>query len=329
MNLLIVIVSYKVAHLTIDCLRSLSTEIRSVPDVHVAICENGTGDDSANRIAQAILDEGWQEWVTLKAIHPNRGFTGGNNVILREALGRPDPPRYVLLLNADTIVRCGALKPLVDFMDSQPNVGIAGSRLEDPDGTVQPSAFRFPTIWSQMENSLRLRIVSRLLSRWVVARPPATHSIPTDWVCGASMIIRREVLQTVGLLDEDLYTYFDDIDICYRARCRGWSTWYVPASRVVHLQGQTTGIVDRATRPRRRPDYWFQARRHFFLKDYGPLRTALMDATWILGFALWRLRRWIQRRPDTDPDRMLYDSIRHSVFVTGFRRKPVPNPALL
>ena len=92
MKLLVIIVNYRVAHLTIDCLRSLSTEIHSVPDVRVAVCENGTGDDSAERIAEAIEEEGWHEWATLTAIHPNRGFTGGNNAILREALEWPDRP---------------------------------------------------------------------------------------------------------------------------------------------------------------------------------------------------------------------------------------------
>ena len=142
------------------------------------------------------------------------------------------------------------------------------------------------------------------------------------------MLVRREVFQQVGLLDEDLYTYFDDIDLCLRARRAGWPTWYVPDSHVVHLMGQTTGITQRDKHPKRRPDYWFQARRHFWLKNYGAWRTALADAAWITGFALWRLRRRIQGRPDADPPKLLWDSIRHSVFITGFRRRPVENPAL-
>ena len=92
MDLLVVIVNYRVAHLTLDCLRSLSTEIHTIPHASVAVCENGTGDDSAERIAQAIKAEGWQDWVSLTAIHPNRGFTGGNNVILRDVLRWAEPP---------------------------------------------------------------------------------------------------------------------------------------------------------------------------------------------------------------------------------------------
>src|SRR6516225_5784435 len=99
MKLLVVIVSYKVTDLTIECLRSLSKEIGRVPGTHVAVCENGTGGDAADRLRQAIEENGWRSWVTLTEIHPNRGFTGGNNAVIQPALASHDPPEYILLLN--------------------------------------------------------------------------------------------------------------------------------------------------------------------------------------------------------------------------------------
>ena len=83
MRILVVISNYRVAHLTIDCLRSISSEIPNLPGCHVAVCENGTGDDSAQRIQKAITDEGWDSWCSLTVLGTNQGFTGGNNVILR------------------------------------------------------------------------------------------------------------------------------------------------------------------------------------------------------------------------------------------------------
>jgi N-acetylglucosaminyl-diphospho-decaprenol L-rhamnosyltransferase len=327
-KLLIVIVCYKVVDLTIDCLRSLAPEIATVPGTHVAVCENGTGGDAADRIRDAIAREGWGEWVTLTAIHPNRGFTGGNNAILRPALTSDDRPDYCYLLNADTIVRPGALRALVDFMDTNPQVGIAGSRLESLEGIPRSTAFRFFSVPGEFERAIRLGPVSRLLRRWEGTGPLPTVPTPTDWTSGAALLVRRQVFEEIGLLDEDLYTYFDDIDLCLRARRAGWPTWVVPDSHVVHLMGQSTGVTQRDTRPKRRPTYWFQARRHFWLKNYGPLTTAAADAAWISGYALWRLRRFIQRLPDNDPPHLLSDALRHSVFVTGFRKRPVPNPAL-
>ena len=89
------------------------------------------------------------------------------------------------------------------------------------------------------------------------------------WVSGASMILRRTMLEQIGLLDEGLYTYCDDVDICLRARRAGWETWYVPESRVVHLAGASTGIASHTKRPVRRPPYWYQAHHRYFLKNYG------------------------------------------------------------
>ena len=143
------------------------------------------------------------------------------------------------------------------------------------------------------------------------------------------MILRRSMLDQIGLLDEGLYTYFDDIDICLRARRAGWDTWYVPESKIIHLEGASTGVTGAAEQVlKRRPEYWFQARRRFFLKSHGKLYTALADAAFLAGQAIWRVRRRIQRKPDTDPPHMLGDAFRHSVFRTGFELRDVENPAL-
>jgi len=328
MKLLIVIVSYRVTDLTIGCLHSLSGEIRRIPDTRVVLCENGTGRDAADRLRRAIEDNNWESWVDLTVMYPNRGFTGGNNAVIRPALESSDPPEYVLLLNADTIVKEHALDTLVAFMDKRPEVGIAGSTLISPDGTVESTPFRFPGIATELDRGLRLGIVSKLLSPWGIVLPKRGKATQAGWVAGASMILRRTMLEQIGLLDEGLYTYWDDPDICLRARRAGWETWYVPESQVIHFGGASTGIATHLTKPDRRPPYWYQARRRYFLKNNGPLYTALVDAAFISGYAVWRIRRWLQRKPDTDPPYMLIDSIRHSVFCTGPKVRVVENPAL-
>jgi GT2 family glycosyltransferase len=326
MKLLVVILNYNVTDLTIDCLRSLAAEVSSTPGFKVAVCENGSGGDAVQRLQEAIETNGWQAWVELTPVTPNRGFTGGNNVIIRKWMASEDRPDYFLLLNADTLVDPGALQPLVQFMDSHPTVGIAGSRLDSPDGSPNGSPFRFPGIASELDRGLRVGFVSKLLSRWLVSFDRPDHACRVDWVAGASMIIRREVIESIGPLDEGLYTYYDDVDYCLNAARAGWPTWYVPESRVVHLEGASTGITVKNVK--RRPSYLFQARRRFFLKNYGALYTALADAAFLVGFALWRLRRRIQKKPDIDPPHMLADAARHSVFATGFELRDVENPAL-
>jgi N-acetylglucosaminyl-diphospho-decaprenol L-rhamnosyltransferase len=325
MKLLIVIVSYRVTDLTIDCLRSVAAEIESVPDTRVSVCENGTGDDSAERLQRAIADNGWGGWCTLVVLPVNLGFTGGNNAVIQPALNSADRPEYVLLLNSDTIVRPNALKELVQFMDGRREIGIAGSRLEDPDGTPQRSAFRFQSPLGSLEGNLRLGFASRLLASWIVAPPVVDHASETDWVAGASMIVRRRVFDDVGLLDEGYFTYFDDIDFCFNANKKGWPTWYVPKSRVVHLVGQSTGVN---SSPKRLPPYVLEARRRYFLKNHTPLYAAAVDAAAITGQALWRLRVLLTGRTDTAPPHLLGDLVRHSVFMKGFSLMNVENPAL-
>ncbi|MDR3466927.1 MAG: glycosyltransferase family 2 protein [Xanthobacteraceae bacterium] len=324
MNLLVVIVNFRVAPLLVDCLHSVAAELPRVPGVKVAVCENGSGDGSAQILRAAIDDNRWSDWCTLTVSDVNLGFTGGNNLVIRPALEGPAPPRYVLLLNPDTVVRPRAFAALLDFMERNPKVGIAGSRLEDPDGTPQRSAFRFKSPLGEFEGGLGLGIVSWLLTRWAVAPPVVDHPCETDWVAGASMIVRREVFEQVGLLDEDYFTYFDDIDFCFNARRRGWPTWYVPESRVVHLVGQSTGVT--AT-PKRMPAYVLEARRRYFLKNHDPIYAALVDAGLITGLALARLRAALTGRPDTTPPHLLADSIRHSVFLKGFQLNVVSPPS--
>jgi GT2 family glycosyltransferase len=328
MELLVVVVSYRITDITINCLRSLSSEIGRIPKAKVALCENGTGGNAAEVLRQAISDNGWGSWIDLTEIYPNRGFTGGNNAVIRPALASANPPTYILLLNADTLVKENALDVLVAFMDSHPRVGIAGSMLLWPDGTIQASPFRFPGIATELDRGLRLGIVSKLLSPWRAMIPTPQKASLVGWVSGASMILRRTMLEEIGLLDEGLYTYCDDADICLRARRAGWETWYVPESRVVHLEGASTGIASHIKRPSRRPSYWYQAHRRYFLKNYGPLYTALVQAAFIAGYILWRIRRRIQGKPDNDPPHTLIDSIRHSVFCAGPKLNVVENPAL-
>jgi N-acetylglucosaminyl-diphospho-decaprenol L-rhamnosyltransferase len=327
MKLLVVVVSYRVTELTVKCLRSLSHEVGKPTDFRVAVCENGTGGDAESRLRGAVVENGWSSWVTITAIYPNRGFTGGNNAVIEPALQSVDPPEYVLLLNSDTTVHADALEALVDFMDAQPRAGIAGSQLIRPDGTVESSPFRFPGIVSEFDGAFRLGIVSKLLSPWAGILPKPAGAFRAGWVSGASLIVRRAVLEQVGLLDEGLYTYFDDIDLCLRAARAGWETWYVPASKVVHLGGASTGLSGDHVQ-KRRLAYWFEARRRFFLKSYGRVYTMLVDAAFLAGFAAWRIRRLIQRKVDTDPPHMLIDSLKQSVFCAGFRVPVVENPAI-
>jgi GT2 family glycosyltransferase len=312
MRLLVAIVNYRTPELTINCLRSLEPEVRALGHTRVVVADNDSGDGSVERIRQALTEHGWSEWASLREMERNGGFAYGNNAIIAPALAATDcpPPDYVLLLNSDTEVCAGALGALLAFMDAHPEVGIAGSRVEDADGTRQHSRYRFHSVWSEFDSGLRIGLVTRLLSKRVIAPPLVDTAHVTDWVVGASMIVRRQVFEDIGLLDQGYFLYFEEADFCLNARRAGWSCWYVPTSRIVHLVGMSSGITNPLDPPRRRPRYWFASRHRYFQKNHGRAYALCADAAWVTGFALWRVRRILQHKPDTDPPRMLWDFLR-------------------
>jgi GT2 family glycosyltransferase len=328
MQLLIVILNYNGFSLTSDCLESLEPELQALPDVHVGLCDNGSQPEEADQLAALIADRSWSRWVTYTRLSPNRGFCGGNNAVIRPALASRHPPEFILLLNNDTIVRPGAIRAQLNFMKAHAEIGITGSRLEDPDGTLQISAFRFANPLGEFDRGLRLGIVSKLLSRYVMWQPVSDEPAKADWVAGASMMIRREVLDAIGSLDEDYFTYFDDIDYCYVANKHGWPTWYVPQARIVHLVGKTTKVTDRSIGHPRTPEYYYVARRRFLTKNLRPLNAAACDLAFAIGYSLHRLKCFVMRRPHEFPAHILRDHIRQSVFLNGFKPPVVPNPAI-
>jgi hypothetical protein len=323
-RLLVVIVNYRTPHLAIAALQSLVDEVQTVPGTSVTVVDNNSADGSVDMIRAAIDANDWGSWASLLPSSINGGFAFGNNFAIRPALQSANPPSYVLLLNPDTQVRPGALKALIDFMQQNPKAGIAGSSFEEADGSPWPFAFRFPNILNELDSGLRLGIVSKLLAQWALVRDMDDQNSEVDWMPGASMMIRREVFETAGLMDEGYFLYYEETDFCLQAKRAGWSCWYVPQSRVMHLVGQSTGVTVKTDRPKRLPKYWFDSRRRYFMKNHGWLYAVLADIVWLVGFTLWRFRRVIQRKPDPDPPQLWGDFIRNSVLFN----KGIPSQEL-
>lgn len=310
-----VIVTYKSAQLAIESLRSLAMERDAGwPNLRAVVVDNASGD--LPQIAQAVAANVWSAWVTLVSAPRNGGFSYGNNLGMERAYASARPA-YVYLLNPDAQVRPGAIAALTRFLESHPDAGIAGSSFESQDGSDWPFAFRFPTVLSEVDNGLEFGLATRLLRRWVVPRTMSKASEPVDWVCGASMMIRPEVLSAIGGLDENYFLYFEETDFCRRARQAGFATWYVPESRVMHIAGQSTMVTNA---PERLPGYWFESRRRYFVLAFGLRRAMAIDMIAILAHALGSFKRLLQGRSGRPC--FIRDLVRHSVLRADNRALP-------
>lgn len=322
-RLLIVTVNFRTPALTLECIASVAAERAALPPLRMVIVDNASGDGSLAQIRAGVQARGWGDWCEVVDGGRNGGFSFGNNVAIRPAMASPEPPDFIWLLNPDAkLIRDGG-RALVDFLVAHPRAGMATSSSLDAQGHRQTMAFRRFTALGEFVGTMKLGVLDRLFAPTVVPMAPRDEPHAADWLSGCSLMIRREVIEQIGLMDESYFLYFEESDYCLQARRKGWELWYVPQSTIFHAIGAATGLNDGTAhaprKPSRRPAYWFESRRRYFVKNFGAGYAALADAAHMIGFALWRLRRWVQRKPDLDPPHYLADFLRHSVFAAGFR----------
>lgn len=313
MKLLVVLINYRTPEMTLRALGCVLKEFDRIPgDCRVALVENDSGDDSADRLRKALAENAWEDRVELIETPYNGGFAYGVNAGARPALASDDPPEYVYLLNSDAFVDAGAVVKLVQFLDAHPEAGIAGSRIYGDDGAPHETAFSFHSIAGEFEGALGLGIVSRLLYRWKVAKPCPAETTQVDWLAGASMLIRSTVFEEVGLFDDEYFLYYEETDFCLRAARAGWLTWYLPESGVCHIGSVSTGAKDQ-TKPR--PAFWFHGRRRYFTKNHGAVYRFLTDVAVVIGMTFGKLKATLTRRNYPRPPRFYRDFVRYNFFT--------------
>lgn len=262
--------------------------------------------DSQDGSVEIISDYIAQEqlaWVTCFAIGCNGGFAYGNNAVLRRHVLLDSDFSHVYFLNPDAYIRPGALHALVDFLEEHPGVGIVGSRLENPDGSLRSFGFRAPAPWREFFRGARLGILDRLMPQAAVKIDDLRDDRQVDWVTGASFMVRRELLDDIGLMDEGFFLYFEETDLMTRARKAGYEVWHVAASRVVHLAGQATGVRTGDPDPQVQPlsPFWLASRDRYLRKHHGRFGAARANVFFLAGDMVYRLHRILRARPIENP----------------------------
>ena len=284
-DLSIIIVSFNTRETTRE---SLSYIVQYAPDAsfEVILVDNASTDGSADMAEHDF------PWVRLIRLQKNKGFAGGNNEGIRKASGR-----YLLLLNSDAFIGEGVLYSTFDFMEKNPSIGVLGCSLTNPDGSLQASARMLPCLLN------KFLVLSGLTSRFPKSRFFGRvdfswwdHSCPrkVGWVVGAYFLIRRKVVEDVGLLDERYFLYSEEIDFCRTAQKAGWDVVFYPYARVVHLGGLSAACSGEQVSPhgRQLTAQRIKSEFRYYRKWHGPvwvMASALMELSWRLMIVLKNL----------------------------------------
>src|SRR5579884_2047770 len=224
MDLSVVIVSYNTREMLRACLCALPAAAEGL-EFETFVVDNASPDDSAGMVAAEFPQ------VHLIANTDNPGFARANNQALALSKGR-----YVLALNPDTEAEPGSLTALVRFMEAHPEAGACGPKLLNSDGSLQHNGRRFPTPWREFLGVSGLRNLNRAAFDRVLhfGRDNFDVEWETDEVSGACLMLKHTVMDQVGMLDEDFFMFYEEIEWCWRIRKAGWKVMYVPQARVVH-----------------------------------------------------------------------------------------------
>src|SRR4030067_1949657 len=246
-DLCTIIVNWKTKEYLLHCIDSILQKKGSRP-MEIIVIDNGSRDRSREEVKR--------QFPGLRLIENGRnlGFAKAVNQGLRVSSGR-----YLLLLNPDTQLREGAIENLVSFMESHAEAGVAGAQLLDGDGSKHNSIANFPSLTTELLNKNLLR---RLFPKKFPGKEKDyPEPIEVDSVIGACMTVRRDVLDQVGLLDEDYFLFLEETDWCYRIKRAGWRIYYVPHAEVYHFQGKSAEAVKK-----RATVEFYRSRYHFFRK---------------------------------------------------------------
>ncbi len=322
-KILTVILNYRTPELTIQAAQAAVREMRGLGG-EVVIVDNASGDGSFDAIRAKADSEGWTQDGFLRVVQSpeNGGFGAGNNFGMRLGMSSGAVPDFFYILNSDAWPDPGAVEKLLDVMQAEPRAGLVGSYIKGTDDAPHCTVFRFPSASGEFEGAARTGLITKLFKSSVVPMEIPTQTTQVDWVAGASVLMRREMLDEIGLYDETFFLYYEETELCRRAARAGWQTFYVPGSEVAHVGSASTAMKKWARTPR----YWFESRFYYFTKVHGRAYAIWATLARLAGCGIYGLRRMLTGKPRRDPPGFARDLLSHflaAVVSRGPSRRDV------
>ncbi|WP_420005368.1 glycosyltransferase family 2 protein [Arenibacterium sp. LLYu02] len=307
-TVLTILLNFRTPEMTLRAAEAALAEMAHLPG-EVLIVDNNSGDGSYETILAGVEQRGWLAEGRLRVVASpvNGGFGAGMNIGLHARLSDGSVPDFFYLLNSDAFPDPGCIRTLRAFLSEHPGAGLAGSYVYGEDGAPHCTLFRFPTIASEFEGAARTGVISRLLAHAIVPMAIPTEAQQVDWTAGASLMIRREVIEAVGGFDETFFLYFEETELCHRAARAGWRTHYVPQSTIRHVGSASTGMKTWT----RTPGFWLDSRLYYFTRVHGTAYALGATLARLAGGAVYGLRRLISNKPRADAPHFYSDLVRH------------------
>ena len=286
-DIAVIIVNWNAREDLRHCLQSLLGDPKPVVDSSVWVVDNASSDGSPAMVASEFPD------AHLIVNTENVGFSKANN----QAIAQTDS-RYAFLLNSDAAIHSGALEALVAYADAHPKAGVIGPRVLNPDGSLQFSCRRFPSLGAGFFRNTylgRLFPNNKFARDYLMTDFDHAHDLPVDWVSGCAMLLRRDLIAEIGALDERFYMYCEDVDICQRAWDAGREVVYAPSAIVTHAIGRSSDKnADKMIVEFHRSWYEYDLKRH--PKSSEIRRAAVYSGLWLRAAVRIAKRRLAARR---------------------------------
>ena len=277
MRLSILIVNWNTRDLLIKCINSILKEAPKF-DYEIIVVDNNSQDGSVETLTNLL---GHNKKMRILQSLKNLGFARANNYAFRNSSGE-----YIFALNPDTEVYPQALEALVSYMKSRPLVGVVGPRLLNPDGTVQKSVRRFPTIWSSALVFSGLHRIFRP-RRYLMDDFDYEREAEVDQVMGAALLTRRSIIEKLELFDENFWLWYEEVDFCKRAKDTGYQIKFYPGAQVMHRGAKSfsqLAVFDRKRAAGQSLIYYFKKNGNIFqVLAIGVVVPAVLAAAWFLG----------------------------------------------